>query len=217
MTKSWIRCPPPARSIQHFAGTNQRITRRDVPVLASEDLEDIVAARLSDEVKAAVHGKAFKLNQTDHAQGHILPDVRAWLRLRSMGCGSTFAGHGQIQKPLSAASTSIDAASEFILRYTRLAHEQFEAETELGRQNELASIASTCEWLAKNPPRDFREALQSVWFLFVLLQIESNASSFSLGRFDQYLLPYLERDLEIRRFDAAKSARAIGISVAQVQ
>src|SRR5208283_1007386 len=35
-----------------------------------------------------------------------------------------------------------------------------------------------------------------VWFLFVLLQIESNASSFSLGRFDQYLLPYLEHDLE---------------------
>ncbi len=30
----------------------------------------------------------------------------------------------------------------------------------------------------------------------MLLQIESNASSFSLGRFDQYLLPYLERDLE---------------------
>jgi len=36
---------------------------------------------------------------------------------------------------------------------------------------------------------------QAFWFLFVLLQIESNASSFSPGRFDQYMLPYLERDL----------------------
>ena len=46
-----------------------------------------------------------------------------------------------------------------------------------------------------HPPRDFWEALQATWFLFVLLQIESNASSFSPGRLDQYLLPYLERDL----------------------
>ena len=42
-------------------------------------------ARLPDEVKAAVRGKAFKLNQTDHAQGHILPDVPAWLRLGICG------------------------------------------------------------------------------------------------------------------------------------
>jgi formate C-acetyltransferase len=35
--------------------------------------------------------------------------------------------------------------------------------------------------------------------LFVLLQIESNASSFSPGRLDQYLLPYLENDLAAGR------------------
>jgi pyruvate-formate lyase len=51
-----------------------------------------------------------------------------------------------------------------------------------------------CRWLAEHPARDFPEALQAVWFLFVLLQIESNASSFSPGRFDQYMLPYLEQD-----------------------
>ena len=56
-------------------------------------------------------------------------------------------------------------------------------------------MAASCRWLAEHPARDFREALQAVWFLFVLLQIESNASSFSPGRFDQYMLPYLEQDL----------------------
>ena len=30
----------------------------------------------------------------------------------------------------------------------------------------------------------------------MLCQVESNASSFSPGRFDQYMLPYLQRDLE---------------------
>ena len=56
-------------------------------------------------------------------------------------------------------------------------------------------IASNCDWLSEHAARDFWEALQSLWFLFVLLQIESNASSFSPGRFDQYMLPYLEADL----------------------
>jgi hypothetical protein len=31
-------------------------------------------------VMVAVKGRAFSLNQTDHAQGHILPDVEGWLR-----------------------------------------------------------------------------------------------------------------------------------------
>ena len=50
--------------------------------------------------------------------------------------------------------------------------------------------------------RDYWEALQAIWFLFVLLQVESNASSFSPGRLDQYLLPFLRQDLPevIERF-----------------
>lgn len=32
--------------------------------------------------------------------------------------------------------------------------------------------------------------MQSVWFLYVILQMERNASSFSPGRMDQYLYPY---------------------------
>ncbi len=82
------------------------------------------------------------------------------------------------------------------MRFARLADEQLEIEPDGARKNELAGISSTCHWLAENPARNFREALQATWLLFVLLQIESNASSFSLGRFDQYMLPYLERDLE---------------------
>ena len=32
--------------------------------------------------------------------------------------------------------------------------------------------------------------MQSLWFLYVILQMEGNASSFSPGRMDQYLYPY---------------------------
>lgn len=175
--------------------------REDIfPYWRGGTLEDMVEARLSDEIKAAIRGKAFKLNQTDHAQGHILPDVPTWLRLGILGLRTEVRtaqqAHGRYTTFYEAAMIALDAASEFILRFARLADERLETEPDRARQNELAGISSACHWLAENPARNFREALQAVWFLFVLLQIESNASSFSLGRFDQYMLPYLERDLE---------------------
>jgi formate C-acetyltransferase len=74
------------------------------------------------------------------------------------------------------------------------------------RRRELADSAARCRWLAEHPARNFPDALQATWFLFVLLQMESNASSFSPGRLDQYLLPYLEADL---------SSGALDLSAAQ--
>ena len=41
------------------------------PYWRGKTLEDIVAARIPDEVNRAIQGKVFSLNQTDHAQGHI--------------------------------------------------------------------------------------------------------------------------------------------------
>ena len=170
------------------------------PYWRGKTLEDTVEARLSEDVKAAVRGKAFKLNQTDHAQGHIVPDVPEWLRLGIGGLRAKVAEAGKAHGAehavfYEAAKIALDAASEFIARYARLADELLQAEPDPKRQSELAGIGDACHWLRENPARDFREALQAVWFLFVLLQVESNASSFSPGRLDQYLLPYLERGL----------------------
>lgn len=53
-------------------------------------------------------------------------------------------------------------------------------------------MARICDKLAEQPPETYHEALQATWFLFVILQMEGNASSFSPGRMDQYLFPYYE-------------------------
>ena len=45
--------------------------------------------------------------------------------------------------------------------------------------------------------------MQALWFLFALLHLERNASSFSPGRADQYLYPYLRADLDAGRLDLA--------------
>ena len=177
------------------------------PYWRGKTLEDTVATRVPDDVRQAVRGKAFSLNQTDHAQGHILPDVETWLHAGIGGLRAqvnTARAQSTAQTPekqefYAAAGIALQAAQEFMLRHAGLAWDMAAACDDPARRRELQRIAEICGWLSEHPARDFWEALQAVWFLFVLLQIESNASSFSPGRFDQYMLPYLERDLAAGR------------------
>jgi pyruvate formate-lyase/glycerol dehydratase family glycyl radical enzyme len=174
------------------------------PYWRGKTLEDIVAARMPADVLTAVKGKAFSLNQTDHAQGHILPDVEGWLEHGINGLRVKIQAARQrleVQSPekqifYDAALIALQAAQELITRYADLARQMLTQTDNPERRQELTRIVEVCTRIAGNPARDFWEALQAVWFLFVLLQIESNASSFSPGRFDQYMLPFLARDLE---------------------
>jgi formate C-acetyltransferase len=68
---------------------------------------------------------------------------------------------------------------------------------------DLREVARTCTKLSQGGAETFREAVQARWFLFTLLHLESNASSFSPGRADQYLYPYLRADLDAGRLDLA--------------
>ena len=173
------------------------------PYWRGKTLEDTVAQRVPADVQVAVQGKAFSLNQTDHAQGHILPDVEGWLQLGIAGLREKIEaararpeGFAPEQRVFyTAALIALQAAQEFMTRYARLAHDLAYQLGDGDRQRELQRIAEVCDWVSEHPPRDFWEAEQALWFLFVLLQIESNASSFSPGRFDQYMLPFLESDL----------------------
>jgi formate C-acetyltransferase len=197
----------PQDKFQINAAQIEELRTEIFPYWRGKTLEDIVAGRVPEDVGRAVRGRAFSLNQTDHAQGHILPDVETWLRLGIGGLREKVLAAQQRpevqteaqQTFYDAALIALQAAQELMRRYAGLARQLAEDSAGTPRQAELAEIAEICDWLAEHPARDFREALQGVWFLFVLLQIESNASSFSPGRFDQYMLPYLERDLALGR------------------
>ncbi len=173
------------------------------PYWHAKTLEDVVKASIPEHIAKAVRGKVVKLNQTDHAQGHILPDVEGWLThgvdgYRQMVQSAQRVPDNQTSSQQAfyiATLITLDAATLFIRRYADLACQQIQQCDDPVRQRELQQITDQCYWIANHPPRTFYEALQSVWFLFVLLQMESNASSFSPGRFDQYMMPYLQRDL----------------------
>lgn len=69
-------------------------------------------------------------------------------------------------------------------------------ETDAKRKEELLEISRICAKVPYEPASSFREAVQAVWFIQLILQIESNGHSLSYGRFDQYMYPYYKKDME---------------------
>lgn len=92
----------------------------------------------------------------------------------------------------------IDAVKTYAKRYAKLARELAETASP-ERQAELLEIARICDKVPYEPAATFAEAVQSVWFIQCILQIESNGHSLSYGRFDQYMYPYVKADLEAGR------------------
>ena len=90
---------------------------------------------------------------------------------------------------------TLDALEAFSLRYAALAQEQAKTAAP-ERAAELLELARICRKVPMQPAGSFHEALQSVWLLHVVLQIESNGHSLSYGRMDQYVYPFYEKSRE---------------------
>lgn len=162
-----------------------------LPYWKGKSLEDQVRLEIGTEVDAIA--KVVKINQKDHSQGHICPNAKKWLQLGPRG----FADQAEMHLKTATSETAdfyksivlvMEGASAFMERYAVLAEDLY-AQTAFENLREVSRI---CRKLSKSPPETYHEAVQSVWFLYVILQMEGNASSYSPGRMDQYLYPHFE-------------------------
>ena len=80
-------------------------------------------------------------------------------------------------------------------RYAALAREKAQAERYPTRRQELLTMAAVLDRVPARPASSFQEAVQTVWLMQMIPQIESNGFSITPGRFDQYCNAYLEKDL----------------------
>lgn len=89
----------------------------------------------------------------------------------------------------------LDALEAFALRFAELADMEA-AIASPKRAEELREIARICRKVPMKPADTFHEALQSVWFVHLVLQIESNGHSLSYGRLDQYCYPFYKKSIQ---------------------
>ena len=181
--------------------------RELAPFWENNNLRARGEALLPDEVQVymetGVFGMEGKLNAGDaHLAvnyARVLKDGLAGYeqRVRELKGALDLTDPDAIDKYVfyKAVLVVIAAVRRFALRYAALARETAASEADPARAAELLQIAETCERVPYEPARSFREAVQSVWFIQLILQIESNGHSLSYGRFDQYMFPYYEADV----------------------
>lgn len=192
----------PTRPQDRFeiANEDKQIYREQLfPYWEKRSMKDFINEQMTDEVKTAVKTQIFSINQTDKGQGHIIID---YPRLLENGLGQLVDEMRSLtsQHPgnafYQAALLLLEASQRHILRYSALAQEMSFACSDALRREELANIAEISRTIAVERPRGFYQACQLFWYMNIILQYESNASSLSLGRFDQYMLPFYQASLQ---------------------
>ena len=182
---------------------------RDIsPFWENNNLRARGEALLPDEVsvfmETGVFGLEGKLNAGD---AHLAVNYERILaeglkgyeeRTKKLKAALDFTKPESIDKNVfyKAVLIVIDAVHTFANRYSKLAQDMALTEADAKRKEELLEISRICTKVPYEPASSFREAVQAVWFIQLILQIESNGHSLSYGRFDQYMYPYYKKDME---------------------
>ena len=100
-------------------------------------------------------------------------------------------------------------------RYAALAERMAAQEQDPQRRDELLRIAQTCRRVPGEPARSWQEAMQSFWFLWLMVA----SGTASGGRFDQLMQPFYRSDRDAGRIsdtEAVEWLAALRIKVMQV-
>jgi formate C-acetyltransferase len=110
-----------------------------------------------------------------------------------------------------AVIRSLRATIRFANRYADLAASLAGDETNRERAEELRTIARVCRRVPEHAAQTFHEAVQSVYFIHLVAQIESGGNSISLGRIDQLLYPYYLADRQSGRITPEQARELLSL------
>ena len=167
---------------------------------------EISSTVIPESSKQASTAGLFTIGAPGTGIGHITVDYRYVLRQGIEGILDDIeymkSEISDEDKKLFYESVEITlrAVMRYAERFAQLAVERAENEDDDQRKSELLKIAETCRTVPRYPAKTFQEALQSFWFIHLLVQTESNGHSVSTGRFDQYMYPFYEHEISEGRF-----------------
>lgn len=187
-------------------------TKKDLLSVSSywkgKTTSDLATAYMAPEaLKSIEHGIFTAGNYFYNGVGHITVRYEKVLAIGYEGikaeaeealehCKPGDSDYAERSRFLQAVIISCDAVMNYAKRYAGLARELAGTCQDAKRKEELLVIAKNCERVPAKGATGFYEACQSFWFVQQLLQLESSGHSISPGRFDQYMYPYYQADLE---------------------
>jgi pyruvate formate-lyase/glycerol dehydratase family glycyl radical enzyme len=166
-----------------------------------DHLDDLLPADVVEDMDKYVFTMMLEITYgighftMDH--GRVLKEGASGLIAVARARLAELSGEDAGEKKLfyEAVIRSLEASVRFAHRHAEEADRMAAAETDPARAEELRQIADVCRRVPENPAETFQEAVQSVYFIHLISQLESGGNSISLGRIDQVLYPYYEADL----------------------
>ncbi len=110
-----------------------------------------------------------------------------------------------------AAIRALKAAIAFAHRYGDRARSMAKAEADAERAGELEEIARICYRVPEHPAATLAEAVQSIWFVHLVTQLESGGNAVSYGSLDQYLYPFYAADLDAGRITPGRARELVSL------
>jgi len=169
---------------------------------------ELASSYMAEEAKAMIAHNVFTPNNYFYnGVGHVNVNYEKVLQIGYEGilaevkaeldtCNVADGNYGTKGHFLHAVIESLEAVIAYAKRYSKLAAEMAATEADNSRRQELLLIAENCERVPAKGATSFYEACQSFWFVQYLIQMESSGHSISPGRFDQYMYPFYQKDIE---------------------
>ncbi|MGN0711154.1 MAG: glycyl radical protein [Anaerovoracaceae bacterium] len=169
-------------------------------------IEDIAADVLPKNIEEARQEDLISVGLRNGVSGETTCDHEKILKVGLKGyieeCRSnianTISGSREEQEKIDFWQACIIQCEGLIIYAHRMADEaerQAKVCTNPKRKQELLDIAANCRLVPENPPENFQQALQMVWFVHVYFHIEVCTTACGFGRFDQYMWPYYKKDV----------------------
>lgn len=178
-------------------------------------------ALIADQLTA----KFYLINELGGV-AHIAPDYAKLIAVGTEGIAAEAAGF-QKDAPLGSETWCFyegvriiaEGLARFGERYAGLAREMAAEEKEPKRKAELETIAEVCRRVPRLGARNFHEALQSLFFAQIAINLESLDNGICPGRIDQYLYPCYRTSLQDPSFSprqAKELLAAFSIKMAEI-
>jgi len=164
---------------------------------------EIAGEIIPEESKIASHAGLFTIGAPGTGIGHVIVDYHTVITRGLNGLlndidslKKQYSGDEKKGQFYDSARIQIHSVIRFAKRFSDLASKLADEEKDEQRKTELLEISRICAKVPAEPAESFHEALQSFWFIHLLIQTESNGHSMSTGRFDQYMFPFYQADID---------------------
>ena len=188
------------------------------PYWKGRSMEDVIRHNYGEKIDEIA--KVVKINQKDHAQGHICPDTEMWLRLGVNGLIDKIHQKQEYCKPeqeefYECTLIVLDGVKDFMKRYHDHIYAMLDDVDDQYRES-LQNVADICLALTQRAPETFHEAFTIIMVLICCVTYGIQCIELLPRKNGSIFVPILSFRYCFWLYDSSRSFRVNGMSMVKI-